>query len=378
MRTILAAAAAALLLTLGVSTPAVAATSQARVSIEADDLVGVGVPGVVFTVTSGSATVTVTSNTYGDATARVAVTPGDTVVVSTTDSRVTGLPKTFTSVDSGDRLTATATVGIAQGYTIVWAQSDLDGDTVYDTIWHKPQVGVNDRWVVQLSTGPVQTDRFASGTVVDIYTTDFTSDPANELVAIEQLASGEYRAWVYSELAGQEQRINLGAMPTLWHLFDDFDGDGLRDILYYSDGSSGAYQFTLVLSSTQRALKFSAGSPGAFFFEETTDVTGDGIDDIVLGEGMLGSTTRWWVWESDDRTVHTVDVGTIGGQPGVEGFSDGDGDGLREFIMVSDLPGDDRLWEVYEYATGDYFTVVLGPEDDRGPSPEHYPADWFD
>lgn len=357
-----------LLLTLFEATPA-----QARVSIGADDLVDVGVPGVVFTVASSLASTTVTTDTYGNATAKLAIAPDDTVTVSTTDTRVKPQTQTFTNVDDGARLTHETTVNIAQGYDLAWAQSDLDGDTIYDQIWHRAVVGANDRWVFQLSTGATQTQRFASGTVVDIYTTNFTTDPANELVAIEQLTSGEYRAWVYSEVADTELRITLGTLPDLFNQLDDFDGDGLRDLLYWSPG----YDFTLALSSTQKALTFTAGTPTAFLFEEATDVTGDGIHDIVLGEAEPGVTTHWWVWQSDDRTVHTVDVGSIGGQPASEGFNDGDADGLLEFVMVSDLPGDDRLWEVYEYATGDYFTVVLGPEDDRGPSPEHYPADWF-
>lgn len=380
MRKLIVAAVAAAALVVSPSAAAVADTAEARVRIDAVDLTGVGVPEVTFTVTSSLEAATITTDKWGHATATLDIAPGETIVSDSTDPRVRAARVEYPDAEDGDRFRSQAVVAIAQGYEVAWAQSDLDGDTSYDTVWHQARVGSSDRWVIDLTTGPVRVERFAPYTVVSIFTANFTVDPANELVAIEQLPSGEYRAWVYSEVAGSLLRIDLGAMPTLWWLQDDFDGDGLRDILFYSDGSDGAYHFTLALSSTQKALTFSAGSPGALFYEESQDVTGDGIHDVVLGEGILGDTTRWWVWESGDRTVHTVDVGTIGGQPSAEGFNDGDADGLLEFVTVSDVEGStsgERLWEVYEYASGDYFAVVLGPEDDRGPSPQHYPPSWF-
>lgn len=367
-------------LTLAGAAPATAATPQVRVSIEVDDLAGAPVAGVTFTVWSSVASTTVTTDAYGNARARLAIAPNDIVDSDSDDPRLYDPLREFTDADDGDRFSTAHVANLAQGFEPAWAQADLDGDTVYDTVWHQARVGSNDRWIIQLSTGTVRDVRFGYYPVVSIFTQNVTDDPANELWAVEKLPGGQFRLHVYSEVADEKDRIDLGAVTALSHEFDDFDGDGLNDILFYSE-ETDPFEFTLVYSSDQSVAKFGMGTPGALFFSESTDVGGDGIADVVVAAASTDDHiwTTWWVWDSATRSVHLVELGVYSGQPGSEGMPDGDDDGLREFIVVSDIEGsENRIWEVYEYATGEYFAVELGPEDDRGPSSEHYAPSWFD
>lgn len=369
MSRLLAALAAAALLTLGAVAPAQAATPSVRLTIEAVDLAGAGVPGIPVTI----AGTTTTTDSRGRVKSKLPITPGETLTAT-----ANGTTLTFPSVDDGDRLEAQVTIPIAQGYEIAWAQASLDGDTLYDTVWHQARAGANDRWIIQLTTGPVRQVNWG-GEVVSIFTAEFTDDPANELVAVELLPNGEHRAWVYSEVADEEERISLGVLPELWWLQDSFDADAHNDILFYGGGVTGPWQFTLAYSATQRATSFALGTAGAYLYEETTDVGGDGLDDIVVAIDSPDIWTTWWVWDSADQAVHVVDMGLYNGQPATEGFGDCDADGLAEFISVASVAGStDRIWTSYEYASGELYDVTLGPEFDRGPTSEHCPPEWLD
>lgn len=379
LRTV-AAIAAALTLTLACAMPAQAASGpQVRVQLDAVDLAGAGVPNVTFTVWSSIDSATLTTDSWGHSHTKLDFVPGETIFSDSTDTRIDDAYVEYPDADDGERFDSEATVTIAQGFTLVWSLADLDGDTIYDNVWQQVRANASDRWIIDLSSGPVRDVRFASSPVVSVFSTNFTADPANELTVVEQLASGEYRLWVYSEVADDVQRVSLGALPRLWWLQDNFDGDGLNDILFYDDGATGAYQFTLAYSSTRRAAKFSMGTADAYLYEESQDVGGDGIKDVVVALDSPDIWTSWWVWDSSTRSVHRVDMGLHNGHPSTEGFNDGDHDGLAEFVSVADIAASsDRIWEVYEYASGEYFSVVLGPEDDRGPSSDDYPPSWFD
>ena len=374
MRARILAVAAAVALLVTASTPAYAASPpRARVTIEAVDLAGAGVAGIPVTVVSSIDSESLVTDAGGTARVRIDVAAGDTVTATSN-----GETFTYTDVDDGDRLEAQVTIPTAQGYTVVWAQADLDGDTLYDTVWHQPRASANDRWIIQLTTGPVRTASWG-GEVVSIFTAEFTDDPANELVAIEQLPNGEHKAWIYSEVVDDEERISLGTLPSLAWTQAPLDADAHNDLLFYGGGVTGPWQFTIAYSATQRATSFDLGSAGAYLYEETTDIANDGFDDIVVAIDSPDIWTTWWVWDSADQAVHIVEMGLYNGQPATEGFGDCDEDGLLEFISVADIEGStDRIWTSYEYASHELYDVTLGPEDDRGPGREHCPADWLD
>lgn len=79
---------------------------------------------------------------------------------------------------------------------------------------------------------------------------------------------------------------------------------------------TGPWQFTLACSATQRATSFELGVAGAYLYEETVDVGGDGPDGIVVAAINPGIWMDWWVWDSADHSLHKVEMGLCG--PGAE------------------------------------------------------------
>jgi hypothetical protein len=366
----------ALVGTLAITTPASAASDSVRVDIEVLDLAGQPVAGVDVVVTSGVDSVTATTNEWGDARARVDIAPGDTVTVAPqTETLVPAIA--FEDVADGDRFDAEFTTPIAQGFDMVLSYRDLTGDGSYDTAWHRENVGAQDDWIVLGGDGSVVTARFAFHPVTKIYAAETDGLAGQEIVALERQPDGTTHVWTWSPATGAEDAIDAGALPSTDANLYDFDGDGLDDFLFIgSVATEDGVPFTIVEGDGD-VDAFSLGGPTSLLDGELTDVTGDGLTDVFVNQVIPGQTIRWFVWHSEDGVVRTADMGTHGETPITEGVLDGDHDGLVEFVGAFEVPGDDRGWEVLEYATGDQFEVILGPEDDRGPSSHHYPASWF-
>lgn len=370
------AALAAALALLVASGAAALASDDARVDIEVLDLAGQGVAGVTVTVTAASgASQEATTDAWGKARVRLEVAPGDSLMAVASVATREGA-WSADDVGLGDRLDAAFTVPIAQGFTRVSAVRDVTGDGVADTVWHLPRSGAHDDWLVLGSDGTVRTARFGFGAVAWAGITRLDATPGAKVVALEQVSDG-YRLWTWSPATGAESHTDVGSLPSLDALENDMDGDGLTDLLFYSsEPTADGFHFTAAFADG-RVAHFTLGGPASSFFPELADVTGDGLPDVFVASAIPGQTIRWYVWQSDDEAVHTADMGTHGETVVDDALLDGDHDGLPEFLGAFEVDGVSRGWEVLEYATGDQFAVVLGPEDDRGPGSDDYPAGWF-
>lgn len=355
------------------ATGAVAASGSARVDIEVVDLAGAAVEAVTVTLTAASgATETVTTDEWGGARSRLEVATGDTILV-TAPGTVEG--SATLSAEPGERYDLELTVAIAQGYERVNGVRDADGDGTADILWHRANAGAQDDWLVQGGDGSVTQTRFASGNVAWAGMVRIDATPGVEAVALEQIPGG-YRMWTWHVPLNEESRVDLGEIPGFDFLEYDLDGDGLKDLLFYgSEPGAGGFDFVAAFGDGGVA-RFALGGATSTFYPELADVTGDGLPDVFVAEAIPGTTIRWDVWESDDQAVHSATLGTHGETVFDDTLLDGDSDGLPEFLGGYYVDGVNRGWEVLEYATGEQFAVVLGPEDDRGPSSHDYPATW--
>jgi hypothetical protein len=370
------AAMAALVATAVVAAPASAAADRVRVDVEVLDLAGKPLAGVDVAITTGSETVVVVTSAWGKARTRIAVAPGESVTVESTSPALVPV-LTFADPAATGRVDAEFTAPVARGFDVVLTYFDLTGDTLWDTAFRRDNVGAQDDWIVLGGDLSVTTARFASHPIDAVYAANTDGAPGSELVALERQPDGTTHVWSYSPVTGSEDSIDAGILPDIHLSQEDFDGDGRMDLLFNSIWpTADGLEFTMVQADGD-VLAFNLGGPDSWFDGEMTDVTGDGLTDVFANQVIPGQTIRWFVWESDDSTVRTKDMGTHGETPVTEGVLDGDGDGLVEFVGAFEVPGDDRGWEVLEWATGDYFEVIRGPEDDRGPSPIHYPPSWF-
>lgn len=374
--TVSLAAAVTLAATAILASPASAASDRVRVDIEVLDLAGQPVAGVDVVVASGVDSVVATTGPWGKARVRVAASAGDTVtVVPQTPTLVASA--TFEGVAPSDRLDADFTAPIAQGFDVVLTHHELTGDLLWDTAFHRDNVGAQDDWIVLGGDGSVASARFAGHPIDAVHAVNTDGAPGQEVVALERQPDGTTHVWSYSAVTGDEDFIDAGALPDSHLTQEDFDGDGRMDLLFNGTWPTvEGLPFTIVQADGD-VFAFHLGGPSTWFDGEMTDVTGDGLTDVYANHVIPGQTIRWFVWESEDSTVRFKDMGTHGETPVTEGVLDGDRDGLVEFVGAFEVPGDDRGWEVLEYASGDQFEVILGPDDDRGPSPIHYPADWF-
>ncbi len=369
-----AAAALAVALVSVTGAGASAASDSARVDIEVVDLAGAGVPDVAVTLWAASgATETVITDSWGGARSRLAVAPGDTIVVT---APTTVEDSTTLAVQPGGRYDVEFTAAIAQGYDRVNGVRDADGDGTPDVLWHKANAGAQDDWLAQAGDGSVTLTRFASGTVAWAGMVRIDAVPGVEAVALEEIPGG-YRMWTWNVPLNEESRVDLGELPGFDFLEYDLDGDGLKDLLFYgSEPGANGFDFVAAFGDGDVA-RFALGGPASTFYPELADVSGDGLPDVYVAEAIPATTIRWDVWESDDQAVHSATLGTHGETVLDDTLLDGDGDGLPEFLGAYYVDGVSRGWEVLEYATGDHFAVELGPEDDRGPSSGDYPAAWM-
>ena len=376
IRAALAAASLATLLVAAAASPAQAREPQIRVGIDIEDMAGQPVAGVDIEVSSSVETVTVTTNEWGGANARIEVAPGDDASVQVDHAGVNDPSVLLTDVDDRDRFDLEFTTNEAEGFTLVREHWDFDGDGVTDDVWHQPAEGEQDTWLFDFGGDgkDAREVRLAPYEVVAHFAVDFDGVPGRELIVVEQAPWGPYRAYVYSAVEDDDDRINLGSLPALDILEDDLDGDGIRDVTFYGPTSDG-WEF-VIMKSSGGVERVTLGDADSYFFPEPTDINGGGVADLFVSSVIPGVAIRWSVWEAETSTINVVDVGTHGETVFDATLLDGDGDGLPEFLSAFEVPGDGRGWEVYEYATGDYFEVILGPEDDRGPSSIHYPSDW--
>lgn len=356
--------------------PAQASQDEVRIDIDVLDLAGQDVAGVDLTVTTASGlSLTVTTDAWGGARVRFEIPEGDSITVTPAIATREG-PWSVADAGPGDRYDAEFTSPVAQGFEVVSTVRDVTGDGVPETVWHRANAGAHDDWLTLGSDGVLYDARFGYGHVAYAGITRIDTVDGSEVVALEEVPGG-YRLWTWNPITGDEERTDLGSIPSLDFLENDMDGDGTTDLLFYG-GEPGpdGFDFTVAFGDGD-VSHFSLGGPDSYFFPELVDVTGDHLPDVFVAAAIPGTTIRWHVWESDNQSVHTADLGTHG-ETVVDGVVlDGDGDGLAEFLGAFYVDGVNRGWEVLEYATGDQFQVILGPEDDRGPGTNDYPASWF-
>ncbi|MEM1333306.1 MAG: SdrD B-like domain-containing protein, partial [Actinomycetota bacterium] len=314
-----------------------------------------GIDGVELTLTGGSLPVggitTVTS--AGGAYAFSNLAPG-TYTVTVTDvptgySLSTTNPLVFT-VDSDD-VVETADFGIfttADIGDLVW--HDLDGDGSYDI--GEP---VFDGVTVTLSggglAGPITVDTasgaFASGeylfTDLDPGTYTVTIDTGDLSAGYSSTTGGDSRS-VVLESAADQLDIDFGYATTATVgdlVYDDLDGDGVRDIgepglggvTVSLDGGSLAGPIT-VDTAADGSYDFAGVAPGVY---DVTIDTGDLVAGALVTQGNGGYTTLV-VRSADD--IDTVDFGAVApASIGDRLWVDTDGDGVQDAGETSGFAG---------------------------------------
>jgi hypothetical protein len=251
--------------------------------------------------------------------------------------------------------TADGTATVADGdydknaSTLVFAQGE-DSKTIQVVVHGDTKVEGNETFNVNLSgatNGATISHAQGVGTIVNDDTApvthhvadDFNGDGISDVLFGNN--SGKLALW---ELNGNQISSNttVGSIPAGWHLdgTGDFNGDGKSDILLHSDsGQVAMWQ----MNGDHVASNTTVGSIGSdWHVAEIADFGGDGKADI-LWENSKGQVAMWQM--NGDHVASNTTVGSVGTDWHAIGAGDFNGDGKAD-VLWENSKGQVAMWEM--------------------------------
>jgi hypothetical protein len=204
---------------------------------------------------------------------------------------------------------------------------DLSGATNGATISHAEGVGT------------IVNDDTAAATVTSHVVNDFNGDGISDVLLGNN--NGTLALW---ELNGNQITSNttVGSVASGWHVEGtaDFNGDGTADILLHSDnGSVALWQ----MNGDHIVSNNTFGTIGTdFHVAGVGDFSGDGKSDI-LWQNSQGQVVMWEM--NGDHIASNTTVGTMGTDFKVAGVGDFNGDGKSD-ILWENSKGQVVMWEM--------------------------------
>jgi hypothetical protein len=248
---------------------------------------------------------------------------------------------TATTADKDYAAISTTTLHFAAGDVSKTISVDVNGDT---------KVEANETFNVNLSgatNGATISHAQGVGTIVNDDTApvthhvadDFNGDGISDVLFGNN--SGKLALW---ELNGNQISSNttVGSIPAGWHLdgTGDFNGDGKSDILLHSDsGQVAMWQ----MNGDHVASNTTVGSIGSdWHVAEIADFGGDGKADI-LWENSKGQVAMWQM--NGDHVASNTTVGSVGTDWHAIGAGDFNGDGKAD-VLWENSKGQVAMWEM--------------------------------
>ncbi len=180
---------------------------------------------------------------------------------------------------------------------------------------------------------------------------DFNGDSASDIV-FRNSSNGQTSVWMMngaSILSDGETSVSAGDLSG-WQIkgFDDFNGDGMADILW-RDKTSGQTSIwfmngvTVIGSSDLTTLQVAPDSD--LDIAGTGDFNGDGMADILWRDNTSGQTSIWFmngfeVMNESAETSASAPVSTWG----IAGIGDFDGDGKSDILWRHSGTGLTSIW----------------------------------
>ena len=187
--------------------------------------------------------------------------------------------------------------------------------------------------------GTIVNDDTAAATVTPHVANDFNGDGISDVLLGNN--NGSLALW---ELNGNhiDSNTTVGSVPAGWHVdgIGDFGGDGKSDILLHSDsGQVAMWQ----MDGDHIASNTTVGSIGSdWHVAAVGDFSGDGKADI-LWQNSQGQVAMWQM--NGDHIASNTTVGSIGTDWHVAGTGDFNGDGKADIVWENST-GQVAMWQM--------------------------------
>lgn len=239
---------------------------------------------------------------------------------------------------------------------------DLDGDGDTDVLWRAPRTGLLSAWRMQGTKVP---EEYTLGPSLGrgwsvLACTDITGDATADVLFLNR-GTRQIHAWIMSA-DGIASEGPIGAMPGAMPLgVGDFDGDGMRDILWRTptgevhawllDGLSIREQGPITdVDTVSRGWKVAG----------IGDFDGDGSDDILWRQSRAGDVVSWRMEGLRCMEVRLLS-NSVPAQWTCEACPDVDGDGRRDVVWRRRKDGSMLVWQMLP--NGSFVIDNLPPAD---------------
>ncbi len=251
---------------------------------------------------------------------------------------------------------------------------DLDGDGRGDVLWRHGGNGAVSLWRMdsQRQLGGNAIGKVADANWRFVGIADLTGDGQRDLL-LHHASSGRVRIWQLATVDRQGRPVVvlakdliIGGRPDVnWQVVGvgDFDGDRVAEILWrnLTTGAIDLWRLTQALPPVQGSRIAQLGN-GRLRFAAVADVTGDGVDDIVLHNTHTGRVALWRM--GGLRRQEAKNFGTpLNVNWRVAGVGDFNGDKRADLLWRNGVTGDATIWLMDGYTLLEAIGVQRRPID---------------
>jgi beta-glucanase (GH16 family) len=172
---------------------------------------------------------------------------------------------------------------------------------------------------------------------------DFNGDHLGDILWLND--SGALNVWTSQPGANASfSDHGLTVVPTAWSIAGqgDLNGDGKTDILWQNVNGGLSLWTSQSGSSITFAYQDLGMTPTGWHVQRVADFNDDGLDDI-LWRNDNGDLNIWTAQSGASATFGFHDLGVIGSDWSIAGVGDVNGDGKAD-ILLRDVGGDVRIW----------------------------------
>jgi len=249
-----------------------------------------------------------------------------------------------------------------KGYTLQGI-GDTDGDGDADVIWRAPRTNILSAWRMQGTKIP---DEYTLGPSLGrgwtvLACTDISGDAIADVLFFNR-GTRQVHAWLLGP-DGIDSEGPIGAMPTAMPLgVGDFDGDGMRDILWRTPtGEVSAWLLDGLAIRESGPITDGSEVSRAWKVAGIGDFDGDGSDDVLWRQARAGEVVLWRMEGLRCMEIRLLS-NSVPAAWSCEACPDVDGDGRRDVVWRRRKDGTMLVWRMLP--DGD-FLIDFMPSADR-------------